>query len=92
MGNVSTGSAWTASEFEIHINIKEMIAIHYAVRSFVDKLCGQIMWTNYLDNMLVFSVITPLQFLFNKWAQRVVQSAMQLPKRYGSSVGKIVYG
>ena len=41
MGNVSTGGAWTASEFEIHINIKEMIAIFYALRSFVDKLSGQ---------------------------------------------------
>ena len=39
--NVSTGGAWTASEFEIHINIEEMIAIYYALWSFVGKLSGQ---------------------------------------------------
>ena len=41
MVNVSTGGAWTASEFEIHINIKKITAIYYALRSFVDKLSGQ---------------------------------------------------
>ena len=40
-GKVSTGGAWTASEFEIHIDVKEMIAFYYALRSFVDKLSGQ---------------------------------------------------
>ena len=30
----STGGAWSAKEANIHINIKEMIAIYYAIRSF----------------------------------------------------------
>ena len=38
MGTVSTRGAWLPSEFTLHINVKEMIAILYALRSFVDKL------------------------------------------------------
>ena len=46
LGNVSTEGAWTASVFKIHINAKDMIAIYYALRSFVDKLCGKLFWTS----------------------------------------------
>ena len=38
MGTVSTGGAWLPSELTLHINAKEMVAILYALRSFVDKL------------------------------------------------------
>ena len=50
--------AWTASEFEIHINIniKEMIAIFYGLRSFVDKLSGQNVRVQ-CDNTTAVSVI-----------------------------------
>ncbi len=34
MENLSTGGAWLASEFEIHVNVKEILAIYYALRSF----------------------------------------------------------
>ena len=56
MENVSTGGAWTASEFEIHINIKEMIAIFYGLRSFVDKLFGKHVRVQ-CDNTTAVSVI-----------------------------------
>ena len=49
---------WTASEFEIHINIniKKMIAIFYGLRSFVDKLSGQNVRVQ-CDNTTAVSVI-----------------------------------
>ena len=38
---LTTGGAWTREESELHINVKEMIAILYGLRSFVDTLKGQ---------------------------------------------------
>ena len=38
MGNIATGGAWEASEHDIHINVKEMVAVYYALRSFKDVL------------------------------------------------------
>ena len=55
MENVSTGGAWTASEFEIH-NIKGMIAILYGLQSFVDKLFGKHVRVQ-CDNTTAVSVI-----------------------------------
>ena len=37
-GSERTGGAWSAKEAHIHISIKEMIAIYYAIRSFKDLL------------------------------------------------------
>ena len=35
-----TGGAWSALEAGIHISVKEMIAVYYAIRSFVEKIKG----------------------------------------------------
>ena len=40
-GSERTGGAWSALEAEIHISVKEMIAIYYAIRSFVHLLKGR---------------------------------------------------
>ena len=40
-GSERTGGAWSAREAGIHISIKEMIAILYALRSFRDKIRGK---------------------------------------------------
>jgi hypothetical protein len=37
---LATGGAWADSESDIHMNVKEMIAIHYALRSFLPYLKG----------------------------------------------------
>ena len=39
-GSERTGGAWSAQEAEIHISVKEMIAVYYAIRSFVHLLNG----------------------------------------------------
>ena len=41
MGCVKTGGAWKENEFDIHINVKEMMAIYYSIRSFKDSLCNK---------------------------------------------------
>ena len=38
MGNVSTGGAWLSGEISVHINVKEMIAIYYGLRSFIHNV------------------------------------------------------
>ena len=35
------GGVWTEEQADLHINVKEMIAILYALRSFLDILSGQ---------------------------------------------------
>ena len=80
MGKVSTGGAWTASEFEIHIGTKEMIAIYYALRSFVDKLSGQHVRVQ-CDNTTAVSVINIMGTThspeFNAIAQGIWQFCRQ---------------
>ena len=39
-GKLAIGGAWTGCEATIHINVKEMTAIYYALRSFVDLIKG----------------------------------------------------
>ena len=41
LGTVPIGGMWTSDQLDIHINVKEMLAILYALRSFVDNLEGQ---------------------------------------------------
>ena len=41
LGTMPIGGMWTADQMDIHINVKEMLAILYALRSFVDILRGQ---------------------------------------------------
>ena len=40
-GRIPIGGAWTEEQLHIHINVKEMLAVFYALRSFVDVICGQ---------------------------------------------------
>ena len=40
MGTEPIGGTWTEDQLDIHINVKEMLAILYALRSFVDQLKG----------------------------------------------------
>ena len=39
-GTLPIGGTWTDDQLHLHINVKEMLAILYAVRSFVDHLRG----------------------------------------------------
>ena len=41
LGRLPIGGVWTMDQQDLHINVKEMIAISYALRSFVDVLQGQ---------------------------------------------------
>ena len=40
-GTMPIGGVWSEEQTDLHINVKEMIAILYALRSFVDVLSGQ---------------------------------------------------
>ena len=39
-GSERTGGAWSSREAGIHITVKEMIAVYYALRSFISRLKG----------------------------------------------------
>ena len=39
-GTLPIGGTWTGDQMDLHINIKEMLAVLYALRSFVEKLEG----------------------------------------------------
>ena len=41
LGCIPIGGVWTSVEQDLHINVKEMLAILYAIRSFLDKIQGQ---------------------------------------------------
>ena len=40
-GSSPIGGTWAADQLDIHINVKEMIAISYALRSYIDLLRGK---------------------------------------------------
>ena len=40
-GRMPIGGVWTDDQHDLHINVKEMVAIFYALRAFVDVLEGQ---------------------------------------------------
>ena len=40
LGHVPIGGVWTKEQEDIHINVKELLAILYALRSFIDSLRG----------------------------------------------------
>ena len=41
LGRIPIGGVWTGDQLDLHINVKEMMAILYALRAFVDVLQGQ---------------------------------------------------
>ena len=80
MGNVSTGGAWTASEFEIHINIKETIAIYCALRSFANKLSGQYVCVQ-CGNTSAVSVINNMGTTHSPECNAIAQKIWQFCKQ-----------
>ena len=41
LGTLPIGGAWTQEQADLHINVKEMLAILYGLRSFIETLKGQ---------------------------------------------------
>ena len=58
VGNVPIGGTWDTEEIDLHINVKEMLAVFYAVRSYAESLSGK--------HVRVLSDNTTTVFVLNK--------------------------
>ena len=83
MGTVSTGGAWLPSELTLHINVKAMIAILYALRSFVDKL-ENLHICVLSDNTTAVSVVNKMGTMRSPECNTVAHMAKSIT--YGSPV------
>ena len=72
MDGVSAGGAWAGTEIDIHINVKEMIAIYYALRSFLSHVTG-LHVPVLCDNTTAVSVVNNMGTTRSRECNRVAQ-------------------
>ena len=83
MQHMHMGGAWLPTEFDLHINVKEMIAIYYGLRSFLEHIQG--LHIRVLsDNTTAVSVVNNMG--------TTAQSAIKWHKTYGSFVNPMIFG
>ena len=70
IGRIPIGGTWTSDELELHINVKEMLAVLYALRSFREAVEGQ--------HVRVLSDNTTTVFVLNKMG--TTRSKSSLPE------------
>ena len=81
MEEISIGGAWKATEFDLDINIKEMIAVYYSIRSFKDRLKNT--HTRVLtDNTTAVAVINKMGTTHNDHCNRIAQDIWTFCKKY----------
>lgn len=78
----TTGGAWLESESNIHINVKEMLAIYYAVRSYRDQLQGNHVRV-LCDNTTSVSVINKMGSTKSPECNEVAQKIWIFCQKYG---------
>ena len=73
IGSLPIGGTWTAEELSLHINVKEMIAVLYALRSFKESLEGH--------HIRILSDNTTTVFVLNKMGTTRSKSCNDLAKQ-----------
>ena len=84
MKDQSIGSNWTVNEGKYHINIKEMLAVKFALNSFVKEF-SNLSIKLFIDNTTVISIL-------KTWEPPIIFTSTVFVKKYENGAKTEVFG